>query len=355
MFTNFRKETSERSDSSNWAKQALVQNTPFHFDSIEGCNENNFNIATHMMERARVDYDKNDNMNISDICNAIINLETEDVLIRKINFAKAFNTNLTYILYNNTTQKVWRYEFESLHTLKYIAIYNSYKEFSEWISTIKGWKSSKNYREIADLPLFDKVLRQAGTAWPTNIDCFISDLNNKPIAILEFQNAKSTSVKEHCNNEYFLCKQQSINSYGYPIFHDDIRRWLSQEILRVQSGLRFFIITWEQGSEDFVLKEVDEITFPELPYANDWDLTNKYKQDMHNFVVSKDPAIGEKIANKYQSYSLIYKPPVMLKELHNPPLSAKDKTFPYIYYKYKQLILGNGNDLIRLFNELIDQ
>ena len=35
-FTHFRKETSERSDAANWAKQSLIRNTAFHFDSIEG-------------------------------------------------------------------------------------------------------------------------------------------------------------------------------------------------------------------------------------------------------------------------------------------------------------------------------
>lgn len=54
-FCNYRKETSERSNSSNWAKKTLVEKTGFYFDAIEGCNENNQNVVTHLMERARVD------------------------------------------------------------------------------------------------------------------------------------------------------------------------------------------------------------------------------------------------------------------------------------------------------------
>jgi len=355
-FTNFRKETSERSDASNWAKQSLIQNTPYHFDSIEGCNENDGNIATHLMERARVDYDGNDNnMSIDSIRIAIQGLETEAVLQRKINFAKAFRLNLTYVLYNDETQKVWMYEFESLENLKLVQKFDSFTSFSAWIAQIKGWKSTKSFREIADLPLFDKVLRRAGTAWPTNIDCFISDEDNQPVAILEFQNAKTTSVKDHCNNEFFLCKQEYSDSItGSVKYHDDIRRWLSQEILRVQSGLRLFIITWAQGSEDFILKEVEEITFPELPFANDWNKTNRYKQDMHNYAVKKDVDSGRKIVRNYQSFNLEYEPPVMKKILHDPPLSAKDKTFPFIYYKYKWKIMSDGMELPRLFKNLIE-
>ena len=355
MFTNFRKETSERSDASNWAKQSLIQNTRYHFDSIEGCNENDSNIATHLMERARVDFDGNDtNMGVDSICLAIIELESEAALQRKINFARAFRMNLTYVLYNDETQRVWMYEFEQLRTLKYVRKFDSFTAFSSWIAEIKGWKSTKIFREIDDLPLFDKILRKAGTAWPTNIDCFVSDENNKPIAILEFQNAYTTSVIEHCNNEFFLCKQVYTDRYGHAKYHDDIRRWLSQEILRVQSGLRLFIITWAQGQNDFILKEVGRITFPELPFAKDWNKTNSYKRDMHNFVTTKKRDYGHKIANTYQSFILRYDHPIMNREVFNPPLSAKNKTFPFIYYSSKQKVIGKMEELPTYFENLIN-
>lgn len=354
MLTNFRKETSERSDAFNWAKHSLIENTPYHFDSIEGCNENYSNVATHMMERARVDYDGNDaNMDIDAIRIAIQTLESEAVLQRKINFARAFRLNLTYVLYNDETQKVWMYEFETFNNLKFVQQFNSFIEFSNWIAKIKGWKSTKPFREIKDLPLFDKVLRRAGTAWPTNIDCFISDSNNNPLAILEFQNAKNTSVLAHCNNEFFLCKQEYTDGYGNVKYHDDIRRWLSQEILRVQSGLRLFIITWAQGQTNFILKEVERITFPELPFGQDWNKTSQYKKDMHNYAMTKTKEDGLKIANTYQSYMLKYEHPIMNRVIFNPPLSAKEKTFPFIYYVYKWKVIGKTEELPILLKKLI--
>lgn len=353
-FTNFRKETSERSDTLNWAKQSLIQNTKYYFDSIEGCNENDNNIATHLMERARIDFDGDEtNMSLDEICAAVQALETKAVLQRKINFARAFRLNLTYVLYNDETQKVWMYEFETSEKLKFVQKFETFSAFSEWIAHIKGWKSTKPFREIADLPLFDKVLRRSGTAWPTNIDCFVSDENGNPIAILEFQNAKNTSVIDHCNNEFFLCKQEYTDGYGNVKYHDDIRRWLSQEILRVQSGLRLFIVTWAQGQDDFILKEVSRITFPELPFGLDWNKTNRYKKDMHDYAVSKSPQIGHKIAQTYQSFILKYNHPIMNREVFNPPLSAKNQTFPFIYYLYKIRIIAKKEDLPKYFENLI--
>ena len=354
MFTNFRKETSERSDTTNWAKQCLIRNTPYHYEGIEGCNENNNNVVTHLLERARVNYDGRNDMPIADVLSEIVKLETVPVLIRKINFAKAFGLNLSYVLYCDETQGVWLYEFDSIDSLIFVQYFSSYKDFSNWIASIKGWKSSKPFREIDDLPLFDKILRKEGCAWPTNIDCFVSDENNQPIAVLEFQNANTISVKEHCNNEYFLCKQTYTNKWGYIAYHDDIRRWVSQEILRVQSGLRLFVITWEVGSVDFVLKEVEIITFPLLPYKNNWTLHGQYQADMHAFAVNKTRENALKIAKKYNTYNLEYDAPQMKTVVNNPPLNGKDKTFPYIYYRYKWKIMSDGMELTRLFKNLIE-
>ena len=104
-FTNYRKETSERSDASNWAKKILVERSGLFFDSIEGCNENNANVATHMMERARVDITQGV-WTQQEVLDAIINLEGKDVLQRKINFAKAFQLPLTYVLYCDEKETV---------------------------------------------------------------------------------------------------------------------------------------------------------------------------------------------------------------------------------------------------------
>ena len=40
--------------------------------------------------------------------------------------------------------------------------------------------------------------------------------------------------------------------------------------------------------------------------------------------------------------------------VNNPPLNGKEKTFPYIYYRYKWKIMSDGMELPRLFKNLIE-
>ncbi|MDE6084511.1 MAG: hypothetical protein K2G11_08470 [Muribaculaceae bacterium] len=353
MFTNYRKETSERSDHSNWAKKILIEKTEYFFDSIEGCNENKQNVVTHLMERARVDVVDGGQSTLQDVLSAIISLEGSDVLQRKINFARTFQRPLTYVLYCDEKESVWMFTIKSLTDIEYAGSYSSYNAFSDWIASIKGWKSTKPFREREDLPYFDKMLRRAGCAWPTNIDCFITTQNFEPIGILEFQNAKNTEVLKHCNNEFFLGKLAHTNQYGYLVYDNDIRRWLSQEILRIQSGLRLFVVTWAQNSKDFILKEIEVISFPALPFGQDWKRHGEYQKLMHDYANSHNVEVAKNIMRNFSTYKLIYDSPNMLQEFHHPPLSAKDKSFPFIYYRYKNKVKGNAEELPVLFMDLI--
>lgn len=344
---NFRKETSERSDSRNSAKRILTERTNFHYDSIEGCNQNVNNIVTHLLERARVDISGTDDFNITTILNSIKNLEddkNQHRLLRKIRFANYFDISLTYILYCNENQNVFVFTIPNENEISFVRSFNNFPEFSQWIKGIKGWESSKPYRE-SDLPQFDIALRAAGTAWPTNIDCFISNANNIPCSILEFQNTKKATVKEHCNNDYFLCKYISSN---------DIRRWTSQEILRVQSRLKLFIITWSATEKNYIFKRVDRITIPNLPYPN-WDLVNVYKNALSNYVnKNRNELIFNQIASKYSSFNFSFANKRMIRNINNPVLSIEAKTFPFIYYVNKEYIEDNTDRLIELTNEFIN-
>lgn len=358
-FKNYRKETSERSDAVNWAKKILIEKTTLCFDTIEGCNENQNNIVTHLMERARVDF-IDEKSSDEEVLQDIIKLETPDSLTRKINFAKAFNCPLTYVLYCDECEYVWVYKITDINTCGFENFYGSYRLFSEWIDKIKGWHSSKSFREKKDLPYFDKALRKAGCAWPTNIDCFVSDDKFEPIGIIEFQNASSTSVEKHCNNEFLWGKYTGTNDYGHTIYFNDIRRWLSQEILRVQSGLSFFVITWAENSDDYILKEIEIITLPHLPYSKDWTLHNKLQSYMHLLALCYKSNINQArtyakwIANTSTSYNISYSDNNMDIIVHNPVLTTVNKTFPMLYYKYKHFEKGNKESLPVKFLELLN-
>lgn len=355
--TNFRKESSERSDSQNWAKELLMNIEGIHLESIEGCNQNADNTVTHLIERARIDIEPGEKAKKQDVIDAIIQLEGEARLQRKINFANCFDTPLYYALYCDEAEKVYLIRIKSLTEIEPYKTFQTYTAFSNWIQGIKGWISRKKFREIDDLPYFDKALRKAGCAWPTNIDCFITNDNNEPIAILEFQNAKNTRVKEHCNNDFFLCKMSSINSYGYPQYHDDIRRWVSQEILRVQSGLRYFIITWSQNEEDYILKELELVTAPEFPQNNgkvNWDIVNAYKRDLNKFVNNgKQKSDFDNVANNYQSYNLYKVDTGIQSQVNEPPLSYSNQTFPSLYYSSKKLVEGTKGQIVADFKSLL--
>ena len=358
-FKNYRKETSERSDEANWAKKILIEKTGLFFDSIEGCNENKDNIVTHLMERARIDF-SDEKSTDEEVLKEIIKLETLDTLQRKINFAKSFNCPLTYVLYCNENKHVWVYTITAIDTCKYEAVYSSFVAFSNWIAEIKGWKSSKSFREKQDLPEFDKALRAAGCAWPTNIDCFVSNEKFEPICIIEFQNANKTSVEKHCNNEFLWGKYTGSTDWGKTIYYNDVRRWLSQEILRVQSGLRLFVVTWSESSEDFILKEIDQVTLPQFPREKNWRLHNKIEENLHNLAVyyrvNKDYALryAKWISENTSSYNLSYNDGSMEMIFHSPKLNVANKTFPKLYYKFKHLEKNNKEKLPIIFLELLE-
>lgn len=347
---NFRKESSERSDSSNWTKDLLLE-TGFYFESIEGCNQNTDNIVTHLFERMRVDYDSSVKGTMEDVIKEVINLEGNSVLERKIKFCKCFGINLSYVLYCDETQEVFLFEFESAQSAKFIRKFNTYQDFSNWIKMIKGWSSNKPFRENQDLPFFDRVLRKSGTAWPTNIDCFICDSESNPIGILEFQNANNMLVENHCNNDYFLCKFIDSN---------DIRRWQSQEILRLQSGLRLIIITWSKKENSYKLKEVDKIVFPSF-FNNkkqiDWNLRKIYIEILNRYVSNKNPQNESIIADNYKSFNMSFNKEthVMTEIINNPILKLEDKTFPSIYYLLKSFVEENKEKLIIDFKNLMNK
>ncbi len=229
------------------------------------------------------------------------------------------------------------YNENSPEFVYFITLYNIFNEFLDDISEDvlpnekTGFKSSQiwnklyNFQRDAVLAIINKLEKYNG--------CILADSVGlgktfTALAVIKYY--------ENCNK-----------------YHDDIRRWLSQEILRVQSGLRLFIITWAQGQDDFILKEVSRVTFPELLFSRDWNKTNQYKRDMHDYVVTKNKAIGRKIANTYQSYTLHYDHPIMNRELYNPPLSTTNQTFPFIYYMYKWKVIGKKEDLPQYLVNLI--
>ncbi|MEO7081920.1 MAG: hypothetical protein ABIY71_10355, partial [Flavobacteriales bacterium] len=176
-----------------------------------------------------------------------------------------------------------------------------------------------------------------------------------------FQNAKDTGVLEHSNNDHFQCKlaYTKTGKYGpYTGYSDDIRRWTSQEILRVQSGLRLFIITWSQSSDDFQLKELDRVAIPHFFQGSDkpdWKAMTSYKEDLHNYVNSgRSAALKTTIAGSRQTYTLHKAEHGIGITVHEPPLSYTRKTFPSLYYSSYAKVKNDRTSLAPALLKLLE-
>ena len=332
---SFHKETSERSEDQNWVLSELTHSSDFYYVGFEGCNENSSSMVTHIMDRASIEISGNLQSlpSAEEIITIINNLEG-NYLQGKINFCKFLGIGYTYILYNYENEIVLRYEYFN-NELLFKAKYCSFKDFSNWIQSIKGWNSGKEFREKDDLPQFDKELRTAGCPWPTNIDCVVYHKTHKPVAILEFQNAKKTGVKNHTNNRYFFPnKDYTTRNYKKGV---DEQRWRSQEILREQSGLRHLTIVWSQSEDTVVVKELIKVVFPS--YLDDGDnseylkLLSLFGKEINNNPRNLENKYYHQICKSYFSNGLHWENGIMNNELYRPPLSIRYKTFPFIYGK----------------------
>lgn len=328
---DFRKETSERSERQNWVLDELSASTIFYFSGFEGCNEDSSDVVTAIMDRASISI-TGDPLILPDIETVIHAIEgIEGKTLRgKINFCKRIGLTYTYILYNYQFEFVLRYEFND-DKLCFMQRYDSFASFSRWIQSIKKWNSGKGYENASDLPLFDIKLREAGCPWPTNIDGVVYDIYHNPVAILEFQNAKKTTVPKHFNNLYFFPDKITPRKEG-----KDEQRWKSQEILRLQTCLPHFTIVWSQDEDIVIFKQLYSVSF-----ANDYlDNNPDYYQALVNFQIDlkRTPKDYKKenyarICASFQSYRYRFENGRMNKIISNPPLSCDEYTFPFLYGK----------------------
>lgn len=343
----FQKETSERSESSNWVLDELSLSSKYYFSGFEGCNEDDTREVTNIFDRACIEIDGPvDQLPSEDQLLSCVDKLEGTHKIGKLNFCRLLGVPYEYIFYNYSYHFVLRYEVTPT-ALIYRDKYDSFEAFSQWISSIKRWSSSKAYREFPDLPEFDKVLRRAGCPWPTNIDCIAFDSSNQPIALIEFQNAKNTGVLVHDNNDYFLPRYDPIENVSSP--GPDLQRWLSQEILRVQSGLPHFTFVWSQREDTTVIKRLIKVSFPDYENRRNAPLYSLFlaKFNHYRMYYRKDPLFMQlyhKICGDYYSYSLSRVGNNILTVSACPSLSAKkdQRSFPYIYVNKSDPVRKQG-------------
>lgn len=350
-FTNFKKEVWARGAATNWIKDTIVKNDTYYFESIDGCKDNNKDEIAYLMERICVSYNGVDEP-LTDTLNSIIQFMTEQTLVRKLNFASKFGLPLSIILYCNECKHVWRFDLKDINTLSFEQTY-TFDEFAKWLNQIKLYKTDKPQKPGATMSEFDTSLVLASSPWPSKIDSIIFTKDNEPIGIVDFQNANKVPVKEYCCSDYFLCMHRTFISNGaggYYLYGDDLYKGILQETLRVQSGLRLFMVVWSAKSKDYYLKEVEQIT---IPLIKDEDARTQ-KGVLHKYSEEKMDETYTLICETFDSYNLYMENDCLTKQYHSPVLSKEAKTFPHIYYSQNRMVLGGkdevSNDFISLIN-----
>lgn len=76
---------------------------------------------------------------------------------------------------------------------------------------------------------------------------------------------------------------------------------------------------------------------------------------MHHYANSHDVNFAKIIMEKFSTYQLVYDDAAIHLEYHQPPLSGKEKTFPLIYYRYKNKVQGEKERLPKDFLDLLNQ
>lgn len=241
-------ESSERSDAANWAKRLL--RSRFLIAEFEGYTIKN-NRVSMLLDRARF-YEKPRDWNPCDIYKMLQEHYGIQVFQLKCKFASLLKSPYVFVAYQDSIPKVQVFHIQANKASDVIA-FRDYQSFAEWTKKFRDLQMLSRYEE-SGLPDFDKILRQHGVPWPGNLDCLIGvPESQSPKALVEFQYTSKASVKEHCNNDWFLPRGRRKG---------DEQRWKVLDIIRRQSEIPLWIIVWSRDRTQGVkLKVVEEIIY----------------------------------------------------------------------------------------------
>jgi len=232
-------ESSERSDSSNIARQKLEE-LNFKMITYEGYTVKN-NTVSLLLDRAKLITDVK--VSLSNLYQAI-RKEIHDIFQIKVDFAKKLNVPWYFVVY---TEDEYSVVLDMLNNGTEVIRFNSFKELGEWTMEYRDYVMRKPYQE-GGLPNIDIKMRENGIPWPGNMDKALC-INNKVAAIIEFQNTSRVTVREHENNNFFRM---------------DEGRWRVLDILKQHSQLPLLVIVWSRKENTIGLKLVDHIIYTDI-------------------------------------------------------------------------------------------
>jgi hypothetical protein len=131
---------------------------------------------------------------------------------------------------------------------------------------------TSDYQETG-LPCFDLELRHCKHPWPGNLDGVLVCPNGSTLCVLEFQTTLAVSVRDHCNNKWFL---PTASRKG------DEQRWKVVDILRQQAHLPLVILVWSPNEQEVKVKVVKEIVYSDDPRGRKPGLYYTYKEVMES-------------------------------------------------------------------------
>ena len=240
-------ESSERGDSLNWVKDAILKSN-LNLLAFEGYTVKSSKVSL-LLDRGCFE---NECINIvpSDLFTTLSTIQSFQ-LAAKIEFAKKLGCSYVFYCYSYVSEKSLVFELSHDGALL-IKSFTTYKEFAEWTMTFRDLVMKSAYEE-SGLPRIDIELRKIGIPWPGNLDYALLK-EQLPTALIEFQRTTKASVKDHCNNTWFLPS-------GFR--KGDVNRWLAIDIIRKQSGLPLLVIVWSASEKSIKLKLVEKIVYPE--------------------------------------------------------------------------------------------
>ena len=241
------KESSERSENINKVKRLMID-SGLCLISLEGYTIKNYKVSA-IFERYLVQDCAPEDCDKYELFEKIVSIESEGNWKNKINLSNVLEVPFFIVIYSYPLRKVAVFRFINSE-LRHEKIFNSINDFSDWCYTFRDMIMTSPYQE-SNLPIFDKELRKIGKPWPGNLDCVWYE-ESKIIALIEFQTTIKTSVREHCNNNFFLTT---------PYRKGDENRWRVLDVIRRQIVKPLIIIVWSPNESDVKIKVVDHITF----------------------------------------------------------------------------------------------
>jgi hypothetical protein len=239
-------ESSERSDNINWVKKQITS-MGISLIAFEGYTVKNNQVSV-LLDRGLV----KDVHNLEP--NSIVSTLKENSsfdLTARVNFSNNLGCSYYFVCYSYANEYCIAILIND-DGLESVLKFNNWTQFAEWTTEFRDLAMSSRYEE-SGLPKFDQELRKRGIPWPGNLD-YLMVSSGIPFGLLEFQNTSKVSVKQHCNNTWFLPQ-------GYR--KGDVNRWRAIDIIRLHSRLPLFIIVWSSKENEVKLKLVKKIVYPE--------------------------------------------------------------------------------------------